>query len=106
MLGEFEFLMIAASLRLGEAAYGAAIRREIEQATETSCSIGSLYTTLDRLEAKGLVRTWIGGGTSERGGRPRRMVTVTGKGVAAASAFYQAISRASRNISWEVQCSR
>ena len=60
MLGEFEYLLLSAAARLGEGAYGAAIRREIEGATRLSCSIGALYTTLDRLEAKGLVRTWMG----------------------------------------------
>src|ERR1700748_1590981 len=100
MIGEFEYLLIAASLRLAEEAYGASIRREIEEATEKPCSIGSLYTTLDRLEAKGLVRTWMGEATAQRGGRARRMVSVTAKGVEAASAFYRAISRVSRDISW------
>ncbi|HYI97146.1 MAG TPA: helix-turn-helix transcriptional regulator, partial [Bryobacteraceae bacterium] len=57
MLGEFEYLLITAAVRLGEDAYGAAIRQEIERTTERCCSIGALYTTLDRLEAKGLVTT-------------------------------------------------
>ena len=104
MIGEFEYLLIAASLRLAEEAYGASIRREIEEATERPCSIGSLYTTLDRLEAKGLVRTWMGEATAQRGGRARRMVSVTAKGVEAASAFYRAISRVSRDISWGARC--
>lgn len=104
MLGEFEYLIIAASLRLGEDAYGASVRREVEEATERPCSIGSLYTTLDRLEAKGLVTTWMGEPTSQRGGRAKRMVSVTVKGVESASSFYRAISRVSRDISWEAQC--
>lgn len=104
MIGEFEYLLIAAALHLGEEAYGASIRREVEEATGEPCSIGSLYTTLDRLEAKGLVRTWMGGATSQRGGRAKRMVSVTAKGVELASAFYRAISRVSRDISWEAQC--
>jgi PadR family transcriptional regulator PadR len=104
MIGEFEYLLIAATLRLAEEAYGASIRREVEEATEKPCSIGSLYTTLDRLEAKGLVRTWMGEATSQRGGRAKRMVSVTDRGVESASAFYRAISRVSRDISWEAQC--
>ena len=104
MIGEFEYLLIAATHRLGEDAYGASIRREVEEATERPCSIGSLYTTLDRLEAKGLVRTWMGEATAQRGGRAKRMVSVTAKGVESASAFYRAISRVSRDISWEAQC--
>lgn len=104
MIGEFEYLLIAASLRLAEGAYGASIRREVEEATERPCSIGSLYTTLDRLEAKGLVKTWMGEATAERGGRAKRMVSVTAKGVESASAFHRAISRVSRDISWEARC--
>lgn len=104
MIGEFEYLLIAASLRLGEEAYGASIRREIEEATERPCSIGSIYTTLDRIEAKGLVTTWMGEATAQRGGRARRMVSVTAKGVESASAFHRAIARVSRDISWVSRC--
>ena len=100
MLGEFEYLLLSAATRLAEGAYGAAIRREIEDATKRPCSIGALYTTLDRLEAKGLVRTWMGDPTAQRGGRPKRMVRLTGEGVREAKAFYRAVSRASRGVSW------
>ena len=85
MLGEFEYLLLTASARLGDDAYGAAIRQEIETATGHSCSIGALYTTLDRLEAKGLVKTWMGDPTPQRGGRAKRMVRVTGSGIRAAT---------------------
>jgi PadR family transcriptional regulator, regulatory protein PadR len=61
MLGEFEYLMLTAASRLGEDAYGAAIRQEIEDATGRRCSLGALYTTLDRLEAKSYSATrWTG----------------------------------------------
>ena len=101
MLGEFEYLLLTAAARLSERAYGAAIREEIESATKRRCSIGALYTTLDRLEAKGLVKTWMGDPTPERGGRPKRMVRVTAKGVQEATAFYEAVARVSRGVSWE-----
>ena len=101
MLGEFEYLMLTAAARLGEEAYGAAIRQEIEGATRRRCSIGALYTTLDRLEAKGLVKTWMGEPTPERGGRPKRRVRVTAKGVQAAKTFYNAVTRVSRGVAWE-----
>jgi DNA-binding PadR family transcriptional regulator len=100
MLGEFEYLLLSAAARLGDDAYGAAIRQEIEEATKRRCSIGALYTTLDRLEAKGLVETWMGDPTPQRGGRPKRMVRVTAKGVREARAFFDAVSRASRGVSW------
>ena len=106
MLGEFEYLLLSAASRLGEGAYGAAIRREIEDATKLRCSVGALYTTLDRLEAKGLVETWMGDPTPQRGGRPKRMVEVTGAGVQEAKAFYKAVNRASRGVSWAVERAR
>ena len=101
MLGEFEYLMVTAAARLGEDAYGAAIRQEIEEATGRRCSLGALYTTLDRLEAKGFLKTWMGDPTPQRGGRPKRMVRVTAKGIQAATAFYNAVTRVSRGVSWE-----
>jgi PadR family transcriptional regulator, regulatory protein PadR len=103
MVGEFEYLVLTAAIQLDEDAYGAAIRREIEAATEHRCSIGALYTTLDRLETKGLVKTWMGDSTPQRGGRAKRMVCVTAKGICAASAFYLAVMRVSRNVSWEAE---
>ena len=55
MLGEFEYLLITATAVLADDAYGAAIRQEIESTTGRKCSIGALYTTIDRLEKRGLV---------------------------------------------------
>ena len=100
MLGEFEYLLISAAARLGEDAYGAAIRREIEGVTKCRCAVGALYTTLDRLEAKGLVTTWMGDPTPQRGGRPKRMVRITAMGIEEATAFYNAVTSASRGVSW------
>jgi|ERR1051326_3846909 DNA-binding PadR family transcriptional regulator len=101
MLGEFEYLMLSAAARLAEDAYGAAIREQIESVTGRRCSLGALYTTLDRLEGKGYITTWMGDPTPQRGGRPKRMVRVTAKGAEAASEFYSAVTRASRGVSWE-----
>jgi DNA-binding PadR family transcriptional regulator len=103
VLGEFEYLVISAAVRCSENAYGAAIREEIERTAERSCSIGALYTTIDRLESKGLIETWMGEATAERGGRAKRMVRVTGKGVREAATFYQAVTRATRGLVWEVK---
>ena len=100
MLGEFEYLLLTAAARLGDEAYGAAIRKEIEAATAKPCSIGALYTTLDRLEKKGLLKTWMGEATAERGGRAKRMVRVTALGVREAEAFYSAVARVSRGVKW------
>ena len=99
-LGKFEYLMLTAVARLGDTAYGVAIRQEIEAATGRPCSLGALYTTIDRLESKGLIRTSMGEPTPQRGGRPKRMVRITSKGEQAASAFYDAVMRASRGVAW------
>ena len=101
-LGEFEYLLITAAARLKDGAYGAAIREEIEAATGRKCSIGALYTTLDRLEVKGLLKTWMGDATPQRGGRAKRVVRVTSKGALAAKDFYDAIMRVSRGTTWAV----
>src|ERR1700679_41215 len=100
MLGEFEYLLITTAARLGENAYGAAIREGIEEIAQRKCSIGALYTTIERLEAKGLLTTWMGEATAERGGRAKRMVRVTPKGVKAAKDFYDVVVRVSRGASW------
>ena len=99
-LGEFEYLMLTAVARLGEGAYGVRIRQEIEDATGRPCSLGALYTTIERLESKGLVKTSMGDPTPQRGGRPKRMVRITPKGTQAASAFYNAVMRVSRGVAW------
>jgi PadR family transcriptional regulator PadR len=100
MLGEFEYLLITVAAGLGENAYGAAIREEIEATTDRRCSMGALYTTIGRLERKGLLETWMGEATPQRGGRAKRMVRVTGRGVSAAKEFYDAVTRVSRGASW------
>jgi PadR family transcriptional regulator, regulatory protein PadR len=100
MVGEFEYLILSAAARLGDDAYGASIRQLVEEATGSRCSIGALYTTLDRLENKGLVETWMGEATPKRGGRAKRMVLITKKGASEAGAFYRTILRASRDVSW------
>ena len=99
-MGEFEYLLITAAASLGENAYGAAIREQIEATTGHRCSIGALYTTIERLEKKGLLTTWMGDASPQRGGRAKRMVRVTGKGTREAKAFYDAVTNVSRGASW------
>jgi DNA-binding PadR family transcriptional regulator len=101
MLGEFEYLLLSSAARLGEQAYGAAIQQDIQAVTGRRCSTGALYTTLERLGTKGLVTTWMGNATPERGGRRKRMVRVTAKGGKAAADFYRAVMLASRGVAWE-----
>ena len=82
-LGEFEQIVLLAILRLDDTAYGVAIGREIALCTGREIAPGAMYTTLDRLERKGAVRSRIGEATPERGGRAKRYYTVTKAGVTA-----------------------
>jgi PadR family transcriptional regulator PadR len=71
-LGELELVVLLALMRAGEGAYGAAIREEIASTTGRDVTPGAIYPTLDRLEERGLVRSYMGEPTAERGGRAKR----------------------------------
>jgi PadR family transcriptional regulator len=92
-LGEFEQVVLLAILRLGDEAYGVTIRREIATCTEREPAPGALYTTLERLEQKGLVSSRYGDPTPERGGRAKRYFTVTPPGVRAVARAQRAFQR-------------
>lgn len=79
-LGEFEELILFAVLGLDEDAYGASIRREIEARTGRTVTAGSVYTVLDRLERRGLVTSFTGEPTPERGGRRKRHYRIEKRG--------------------------
>ena len=81
-LGEFEQLILTALMILRENAYGMTIHEQVEKlaAGFRVVSLGACYTTLDRLEQKGYVRSWFGGATAERGGRSKRFFEITGSG--------------------------
>jgi PadR family transcriptional regulator PadR len=89
VLGDFEQLGLLALFRLGDEAYGATIRREIEQRTGRDLAMSAVYVTVDRLEAKGLVRTRIGEPTAERGGRRRKHVMLLPAGRRSLHAAYR-----------------
>lgn len=82
-LGEFEQIVLLALLRLGENAYGMAIRREIEERANRATSLGAVYTTLERLEDKGFVSSSLGEATPERGGKPKRFFKIKASGASA-----------------------
>lgn len=77
MLGEFEQVVVLAVLAVGEAAYGIPVRDEITTRTSRRVSLGAIYKTLGRLEAKHLVTSRLGEPTARRGGRRTRCYTVT-----------------------------
>lgn len=87
-IGLFELLLLLAVSSQGDDAYGVPIRRVIEAATGKPASSGAVYTTLERLEARGLVSSWLGSASPTRGGRPRRYYRLTAAGRRAASSHY------------------
>jgi DNA-binding PadR family transcriptional regulator len=100
-LGEFEHLVLLAVLRLGAEAYAVPIRAEIEERGGRSVARGALYTTLDRLEQKGLLRSRLGDALAERGGRPRRYYSVSARGLASLRAARSSIDRLSEGLTLE-----
>jgi len=79
--GGFELLVLLALIRLGDEAYGVPISDAIEESSGREVAIGSVYITLDRLEAKGLVASRLGEPTAERGGRAKTYFRITAKGL-------------------------
>jgi PadR family transcriptional regulator, regulatory protein PadR len=91
-LGDFEQLVLLGVLRLGDEAYGAAIRQEIYGRSGRDVSINAVYTTLERLQAKGFVRSWVGEPTAQRGGRRRKFYALRPSGDAALRQAYRAFT--------------
>ena len=102
-LGEFEQLVLLSVLRLEDEAYGATIRRAIESRAERRVAIGSIYTTLDRLESKGFLRSHMGEPTAERGGRRRKFYALTKAGGAALAAAYDTWNAMTEGLSRKLE---
>jgi PadR family transcriptional regulator PadR len=81
--GEFELLVMLAVMRLGSGAYGVTVREELEAETSRTLTLGTIYKTLGRLEAKGYLRSSTSEPTAERGGRRKKLYQVTRTGLAA-----------------------
>ncbi|MEX2271426.1 MAG: helix-turn-helix transcriptional regulator [Vicinamibacterales bacterium] len=94
-LGEVEQLVLLAVLRLSSEAYAVPIRELIARETGVRLSRGSVYITLDRLEAKELVESWFSDPTGEPGGKARRLFRARPAGVASLRAAQRGISRLS-----------
>ena len=83
LLGTFEQMVLLAIIHIGDQAYGPLILEKLTSETGRSVTRGSLYVTLDRLERKEMLRSTAGKPEPDRGGRPKRYVAVTEKGVSA-----------------------
>jgi len=80
-LGQHELIVMLAVLRLGREAYGVPIAAEIADRTGREMLKGSVYATLERLEAKGLLSSQLGEATPQRGGRAKRYFKLTAEGI-------------------------
>ena len=82
-LGEFEELVLLAVAGLGEEAYAVSVQQRIERRADRAASMGAVYSTLDRLEAKGCLASRLGQVTPEPGGRRKRFYRLTATGAGA-----------------------
>jgi len=98
LLGSLEHIVLLAVARLGADAYGMTVRQEIETRTGRNLSIGAVYATLERLEAKGFVSSSIGEPTAERGGRAKRHFRIEAEGKRALTASRDAIRSMSAGL--------
>jgi PadR family transcriptional regulator PadR len=91
LLTDFELMILLATLRSGDEAYGVVIAREIEQTGGRSVLLGAVYAALERLEKNGLVSSVVGSPTAERGGRAKRFFKVTPQGLRGVKETQQAL---------------
>lgn len=80
-LGEFEELVLTMVGVLQDEAYGNAIVNEIKARLDRDCNLSAVHVTLYRLEDKGLIKSRMGGATNARGGRRKRIFTITNAGL-------------------------
>jgi PadR family transcriptional regulator PadR len=89
-LGEFEELVLTMVGILQEDAYGNAIVTEIKERVGRSANLSAVHVTLYRLEDKGLLKSKMGGATNSRGGRRKRIFTITNAGLSMLRAMKEA----------------
>jgi len=92
-LGEFEQILLFALVGLGNEAHGGAVRELVENETGRRRSPGAIHITLERLERRGFVTSRLGEPSPVRGGRRRRIYTLTPLGALALKASYEQLQR-------------
>ena len=97
-LGEFEHLVLLALVRLGDNAYGVTIRDTLRERAGRRASFGAIYSTLRRMEDKGLVRSFAGEPEAVRGGRAKKHVVLTPRGRAALREAHAAVVRMAEGV--------
>jgi DNA-binding PadR family transcriptional regulator len=91
LLTDFELMILLATLRAGEDAYGVTIAREIERTGGRTVVLGAVYAALDRLERNRMVSSDVGDPTPQRGGRAKRFFRVTPEGIRAVKDMQRAL---------------
>jgi DNA-binding PadR family transcriptional regulator len=92
-LGEFEEFTLLAVRALGDCTYAVPVQQYVEEATGRNVALGAVYAALVRLEAKGFVRSAMGDATARRGGKSKRLYTVTPLGLRTARDLHRVRDR-------------
>ncbi|HYR85900.1 MAG TPA: PadR family transcriptional regulator [Terriglobia bacterium] len=97
-LGNFEQMVLTAVMRLGAEAYGVAINDKVGEIAGKPTNLGSVYVTLDRLEAKGYLSSKLTEPLPERGGQPKRYYQMKADGVRVLNDSMRSSKRVSRSF--------
>jgi DNA-binding PadR family transcriptional regulator len=103
VLGAFEQAVLLAVVRLGEDAYGRAILTDVQKRLDREVAAGAVHTTLERLERRGLLDTWLGSGTPIRAGRPRRYYRLLPAGIRALNDARSTLETIWRGLRWPLR---
>jgi PadR family transcriptional regulator, regulatory protein PadR len=98
LIAEFEQVVLLSLLRLGNGAWGAAIRRDIQQRIGRELPVSVVYVTLERMEKKGMVKSYVGEPTAERGGRRRRHYLIDTPGEHALGRSYRTLKKMAEGL--------
>ena len=103
ILGPFEQAVLLAVLRLGDAAYGRAILKEVQARLDRDVAAGAVHATLERLERKHFVSSRLGIGTPVRAGRARRFYRLRPSGVRALDETRAAVESLWAGLTWPLK---
>ncbi len=103
LLGTFEQSVLLAIFGLGAEAYGRAVLNRVQHTLERDVAAGAVYATLERLEARGLVRSRLEAGTTVRGGRARRYYLLAAEGERALGDTRRALTAMWNNVQLPAQ---
>ena len=103
--GEFELLVLLSIMRLRDGAYGVTIREEVEKKTSRTLTLGTVYKTLGRLEGKGLLDTKVAPPTKARGGRRKKLYSLTPAGLGATRRSLEDLQRMTDGLKPELKLS-